>query len=153
MKRTLIAALTLSSAVAHAGVYRCPQTYPGKDAPAIPLTGAFMMWGERASSAPRFPTGWLRGDDRVAQEGIDIRYGLAEPPEPNWLICEYGSRKRIKGRSRDGHEWGQYMEGHGKEAWFMRLAPKDMDCTVQIREIKSRDPSNSTWTATAICKN
>jgi hypothetical protein len=152
MKRTLVAAFAVCCTASHASEYRCPQTYPGKDASGIPLTGAFMMWGERPSSGPPFPSGWLVGDDRVAQEGIDIRYGLSEPPEPNWLICEYGSRKRIKGRFHDGHEWGQYMEGHGKEVWFMRLAPKDTDCTVQIREIKTREPGKSTWTVTATCK-
>lgn len=152
MKRILIAAFALSSAVALAGVYRCPQTYPGKEAPGIPLTGAMMSWGERPSSGPPFPDGWLMGSEEDAQEGTDHHYELAEQPEPNWLICLYGARKRIKGRFHDGHEWGQYMEGYGEQLWFMQLAPKDTDCTVQTREIKTRDPSKSTWTANATCK-
>ena len=151
MKRTIAAALSLSCAVAHAGVYNCPSTYPGKESPGLPLTSAFMMWGELPTNGLIYPSGWLRGDDRPAKEGVDILYGLSEPPEPNWLICEYGSRKRIKGRFHDGHEWGQYMEGHGKESWFIRLAPEDINCTVHTREVKNRDPGKSTWTVTASC--
>jgi hypothetical protein len=153
MKRALVAALVLSCARVLAGEYRCPQTYPGKDVPAIPLTGAFMMWGERPTSGPPFPSGWLVGDDSPAQDGIDIRYGLSDPPEPNWLICEYGSHKRIKGRFHNGHEYGQYMEGYGKEIRFIQLAPNDTDCTVHIREVKRRDSGKNTWTATASCQH
>ncbi len=150
MKRNLIAALILSTSVtAHAGVYNCPATYPGKEMPGLPLTSAMMMWGELPTDGTIYPRGWLRGDDRPAKEGIDILYGLSEPPEPNWLVCEYGSHKRIKGRFHDGHEWGQYMEGHGKESWFIRLAPEDINCTLQTREIKSRKPS--AWTVKATC--
>ena len=151
MKRTLITALVLASAVVHAEPYRCPPTYPGKTAPVVPLTGGFMMWGKLPSSGPPFPAGWLRGDDQVAQEGMDIRYGLPDAPEPKWLICEYGSRTRIKGKFHNGHEYGQYMEGHGTEGWFVQLAPMATDCTVHIREIKSRDSVMSTWTVTATC--
>jgi hypothetical protein len=151
MKRTSIVALALSCAAAHADVYRCPQTYPGKDASAIPLTGAYMMFGERPSSGPPFPSGWDTPDDRAAEEGTDQHYELPENEE-GWLICEYGSRKRIKGRSHDGHEWGQYMQGHGEQPWFVKLAPRDRSCTVHIREIKTSDPSKSTWTVNAVCK-
>lgn len=150
MRRTLIAALILSaSAIAHAGTHHCPSTYPGKASPGLPLTGGMMMWGELPTDGTRYPSGWSRGDDRPARDGIDILYGLSEPPDPNWLVCEYGSRKRIKGRFRDGHEWGQYMEGHGKESWFIRLPPEDINCTLQTREAKSHQPS--TWTVTAAC--
>lgn len=92
------------------------------------------------------------GDEEVAQEGVDHYYELGERPEPNWLICLYGARKRIKGRFHDGHEWGQYMRGYGQQSWFMKLPPKVKACTVRVREIKSHDPAKSTWTATATCK-
>lgn len=153
MKRTLTALLLLSSAVAQAGDYPCPQTYPGKDAPADPLTGAMMSWGERPTSGPPFPSGWLMGDEQDAQEGTDHYYGLPEQPEPLWLICTYGARKRVKGRFHDGHEWGQHMEGGGKAVWFIQLKPKDTECVVRTREIKGRDPNKSTWTVSASCKH
>lgn len=151
MKRTLIAALALTGAIAHAEVYRCPQTYPGKDAAPAPLTGAFMMWGERPSSGPPFPSGWDTPDDRAAKEGMDQHYELPANEE-GWLICQYGSGKRIKGRFQNGHEWGQHMEQLGQQPWFMKLAPNDTSCTVQIREIKTRSPGKSTWTVSAVCK-
>lgn len=151
MKRMLIAVITLSCAAAHAGTYRCPQAYPGKDSRVIPLTGAFMMFGKRPSSGPPFPSGWVTPNDLVVQEGLDQHYELSDDEE-GWLICEYGSRKRIKGRFHDGHEWGQYMEGHGEQVWFIQLAPKDASCTVRTREIKSPAPNKSTWTVTATCQ-
>ena len=150
MRQNLIAVLILSASIVHAGTYNCPSTYPGKESPGLPLTGGMMMWGELPTDGTIYPSGWLRGDDRPAKEGVDILYGLSEPPDANWLVCEYGSHKRIKGRFHDGHEYGQYMEGHGKESWFIRLAPEDINCTLQTREIKSRQPS--TWTVTATCK-
>lgn len=150
MKRTLIAALALSSAVAHAEAYRCPSNYPGKDAPAAALTNAYVMWGERPSSGPPFPAGWVTPIEEVAEEGMNRHYGVPDD-EPVWLICEYGARKRVKGRFHNGHEWGQHMEQLGEQPWFIRVAPRVTDCTVQTREIK-RDRGNSTWTVTADCK-
>lgn len=149
MKRNLIATLILSASAAHAGTYNCPPTYPGKDSPGLALTSGMMMWGELPTDGTIYPSGWLRGDDRPARDGVDILYGLSEPPDPNWLVCEYGSRKRIKGRFHDGHEYGQYMQGHGKESVFIRLAPEDINCMLQAREVKSHQPS--TWTVTATC--
>jgi hypothetical protein len=148
--RILVAALAMSCVVAHAEVYRCPPTYPGKDAPNFPLTGAFMMWGERPTSGPPFPSGWDTPDDLPAEEGLDQHYELPASEE-RWLICEYGSRKRIQGRLRGKHEWGQYMQGHGQQVWFIKLAAKDSSCTVQTREAKSRRPS--AWTVSATCKH
>lgn len=148
MKRTLIAALVLSGFAARAAEYRCPATYPGKDAPAAPLTNAYMMWGELPTSGPPFPTGWDQPNEQAAAEGTDLHYELPAN-EAGWFICEYGSRKRIKGRFHDRQEWGQHMEPLGEQPWFIKLAPKDTICTIRIREVKSRQPS--TWTATATC--
>ncbi|KQV52252.1 hypothetical protein [Massilia sp. Root335] len=150
MKRTLIAALVLSCSVARAGDYRCPPTYPGKDAPADPLTNAYMMWGKRPSSGPPFPSGWDHPDERAAAEGTDLRYELPANEE-GWFICEYGSRKRIKGRFHGGHEWGQHMAPLGEQPWFIKVSPNDTRCVVRIREIKGCDPGKSTWTVTATC--
>jgi hypothetical protein len=86
----------------------------------------------------------------VGQEGLDHRYGLDADPDPKWLICVYGSRKRVKGQFRNGHEWGQYVEG-GEQMWFIQLAPKTIDCTVHIREVKHHNQSKSTWTVTSEC--
>ena len=152
MKRTVIAALILSaSAAAHAEVYRCPPIYPGKDAPAAPLTNAFMMWGKRPTSGPPFPSGWDQPDEQAAAEGTDLHYELPANEE-GWFICEYGSRKRIRGRFHDGHEYGQHMEPLGEQPWFIKLAPKDTSCTIHLREVKTRDPSKNTWTVSADCK-
>jgi hypothetical protein len=147
VRTILIAALILFTATANAQVYRCPQTYPGKDGPPESLTGASMMYGERPSNGLPFPAGWLTPSDEAAEEGYDLQYGLPEN-EQSWLICKYGARKRVRGRFHDGHEWGQFMEA-GPIQWWMKLAPKVSVCTVQVREVKTR---KSTWTVAAVCK-
>jgi hypothetical protein len=151
MTRTLIAALVLSCSAVHAAEYRCPHAYPGKDAPVTLLTGAMMMFGERPSNGLPFPSGWDTPNELAVEDGTDLHYELPESEE-GWLICEYGSRKRVKGRFHGGKEKGQYMEHYGQQSWFIKLAPKDRSCTVQIRENKIRDPSKSTWTVTASCQ-
>lgn len=143
MRTLFFAALTLACAVSNAGVYKCPQVYPGKDAPAVPLTGASMMWGELHGD------GYLHGDEEAANGGYDIRYGFADD-EQAWLVCAYGADQRIKGKIRNGHEWGQTMS-YGGIKWWLKLAPKAGNCTVQVRETKVSDSSKSTWTAIAIC--
>jgi len=150
MRTIFLAALVLSTAMATAEVYRCPQTYPDKDAPADGLTGAYMMWGERPSSGPPFPSGWVTPREETAVDGLDLHYELPED-EQSWLICQYGARKRVKGKLHDGREWGQHMEA-AKHPWFLKVSPKVAECTVQVREMKSPTASKSTWTATATCK-
>lgn len=145
MKSLLFITLILSGTASNAAdLYRCPQAYPGKDAPSAPLTGASMRSGELHGN------GWLTGDDEAAEEGQDIRYGFADD-EQAWLVCTYGGNNRVKGRVHDGHEWNQRMEG-GIAEWWVKLGPKISSCTVQIREVKSRTPGQGTWTAAAICK-
>jgi hypothetical protein len=143
MKAILFVTLLLSCASTNAQLYKCPQVYPNKDKPAAPLTGAMMRQSEPT------PTNHLK-DDEAAEEGYDAHYAL-DPYDRAWLVCFYGGNKRIKGRFHDGHEWNQRMASADFD-WEMRLAPKVSDCTVQVREIKARDPRKSTWTATAICK-
>lgn len=150
MKSLLLIVLVLSCTVAHAEVYRCPQTYPGKNAPAESLSGAYVMWGERPSHEQPFPGGWDTPREEAVADGLDLHYGLPED-EQSWLICQYGARKRVKGRVHKGREWGQYMGGGEKYPWFLKLGPKISECTVQIREIKS-SVSRSTWTVAATCK-
>jgi hypothetical protein len=111
-----------------------------------------MMFGERPSNGLPFPSGWDTPNDRVVEGGLDQHYELPDNEE-GWLICEYGSRKRVKGRFHNGHEWGQYMEHYGEQSWFVKLAPKDASCTVRIREVKDRAPGKSTWTVSAVCKH
>ena len=152
MSRILVATFALCCAIARAEVYHCPPTYPGKDAPAYPLTNAYMMWGKRPASGPPFPSGWDQPDEQAAAEGTDLHYELPANEE-GWFICEYGSRKRIKGRYRNGQEWGQHMAPLGEQPWFIKLAPKDANCKIRIREVKKRDPSKSTWRATATCEH
>lgn len=144
MKILLSSTLLLFLATSKAEEYRCPQTYPGKDAPAAVLTGATMRWGELHGD------GWLTGDDEAAEGGQDIHYGFADD-EQAWLVCSYGGKNRIKGRFHDGHEWNQHIEGAAAE-WWVKLRPKVSTCTVQLREVKSQAPQKSTWTASAICK-
>lgn len=151
MKTILFTVLALSCFVVQAAVYRCPQTYPEKDAAPEALTGGYMMWGDRSSNGLPFPSGWESPREEAVAEGTDLHYILPED-EQSWLICQYGARKRVKGRLREGQERGQYMEGGGKHTWLLKLAPKVSQCTVQVREIKSHTPSRSTWTVTAVCE-
>lgn len=151
MKSAFLAALMLSCTVAHAEVYRCPQTYPDKNAPVESLTGAYMMWGERPSDGAPFPSGWDTPREEAAAEGLNLHYRLPED-EQSWLICQYGAHKRVKGRLHAGREWGQYMRGGDSNPWFLKLGPKIGECTVQIREIKSHGAGKSTWTVAASCK-
>lgn len=146
MKLLIVAILFFMPCAARAdAVYRCPQTFPGNDAPPVPLTGAFMDAG------PLHGTGQLAPPrDEAAEEGYDLPYAFADD-EQAWLICSYGARKRIKGRFHDGHEWNQRMEG-GVAEWWMKLAPKAGICTVQVREAKQRSAGKSIWTVTATCQ-
>lgn len=145
MRSLLFAALLLFCAAVNAQfVYKCPQTYPEKDQPATPLTNATMAWGELHGN------GLFAGDySEAAEEGYNLRYGFVGD-EQAWLICGYGGTKRVKGRFHDGHEWNQRM-GWGNSEWWVKIAPKVRACDVQVREVKNRDPSKSTWTVTATC--
>jgi hypothetical protein len=143
MKAILFATLLLCGTTTNAQVYKCPAVYPNKNRPAAPLTDAMMRQTDPT------PTNHVK-DEEAAEEGYDTHYAL-DPFDQTWLVCFYGGNKRIKGRFHDGHEWNQRMESADFD-WEMRLAPKVRDCTVQVREIKARAPSKSTWTATAICK-
>lgn len=145
MRTLFFAALALACTVGNAAVYKCPQVYSGKDAPAAPLTGASMMWGELHGD------GYLHGDDEAADGGYDIRYGFADD-EQGWLVCAYGAGKRIKGKIHDGREWSQSMS-YGGIKWWVKLDSKVGNCTVQVRETKVSDSSKSAWTATAICEH
>ena len=151
MKTALVAVMALSCTAAQADVYRCPAAYPGKDAPALPLSGAMMMFGERSGNGLPFPPGWDTPNDREVEGGIDQHYELPEN-EQGWLICEYGSRKRVKGRIRNGHEYGLSMEHYGQQSWMIKLAPRDASCTVSIREAKPGSTHESTWTVSAMCR-
>ena len=144
MRTGLFAVLVLSCVATNAQVYRCPQVYPGKDAPVAPLTGASIRLGELHGN------GWLVGDDEAAKEGYNDHYELLVDKQA-WLVCSYGGTKRIKGRFHDGHEWNQRMEWGGID-WWMRLAPKIGACTVKTREIKQRNGDKSAWTVTAVCE-
>jgi hypothetical protein len=148
MKRILATLFALSAYVAHAEVFRCPptypdQTYPIKDKPNAPLTGAEVMFGDRPTSGPPYPDGWLTPDEIAQEGGMDFRYALSEN-EQGWLICTYGARKRIKGRFHGAKESGQHMEPG--QPWFIRLPQKVTACTVHVRETQPL-----TWVVTAEC--
>jgi hypothetical protein len=144
MRPLIVAVLALSCAAANAEVYNCPQVYPGKDWPSASLTGATMAWGDDA-------TGLFAGDySTPAEEGYDAAYPIMDD-EQAWLICSYGSKKRNKGKVRDGHEWNQYMEWSPIQ-WKVKLPPKAHDCILQVREVKASAPEKSTWTVSAVCK-
>ena len=81
---------------------------------------------------------------------MDQHYELPEN-EQGWLICEYGSRQRVKGRIRNGHEYGQAMEHYGQHSWLIKLAPRDASCTVHIRETRFNDTNKRIWTVSATC--
>jgi hypothetical protein len=155
MTRTLIAAFALTCAVSEAAEYRCPptypdQTYPVKNVPNAPLTGADVMFGQRPSRGLPYPDGWVTPDEKAAKDGVDRDYWLPEN-EPGWLICTYGARKRVKGQFHDGLEWGQHMEYGSGQPWFMTLPSGTTSCLVRIREARGSNPGKSTWNVTATC--
>jgi hypothetical protein len=131
----LLDALVLCCAGAQAGICHRPSSYPSKDVPPLPLTDAYRIWGEQPTSGPPFPSGWDRPKGHPAAEGVDLHYDIPEHEE-GWFICEYRSRKRIEGKFRNGHEYGQQMEQFGEELWFIKLAPNDTTCMIGIREVK-----------------
>jgi HKD family nuclease len=92
--------------------------------------------------------GGFMTENEAAQEGYDERYAFNTEWQTR-LVCFYGGGKRTKGRFHDGHEWNQRVDG-GIE-WSMKLAPKIGKCTLQVREFRSDDQRNSTWTAIAAC--
>lgn len=145
MRALIFALLALSSVTVNAEVYRCPQSYPGKDKPALPLTSAEMTQDTDIQFASGFMT-----DDEAAEEGYDQHYAF----DTEWqtrLVCLYGNRTRVKGRFHDGYEWNQRMLDGGSE-WSMKLAPKISRCTLQVRETKASNPSKNSWTATVTCQ-
>lgn len=97
--------------------------------------------GSRSYAPPR---------DEAAEDGYDTPYTFADD-EQAWLVCNYGAKKRVKGRFHDGHEWNQRMED-GAVTWWIKIAPKAGRCNVQVREVKSGSRNKSTWTAAAFCK-
>jgi len=143
MRRLLIVILALFCSAAGAEVYKCPQTYPGKEGRGTPLTGAYMHMGELRGD------GWLQGNEEAAQEGFDVRYAFLDE-EQAWLVCQYGGMKRNKGRFHDGHEWNQSVEGSTTE-WWMKLGPKVGVCIVEVREVKPPNAGKSIWTVTTAC--
>jgi hypothetical protein len=154
MKSAFIAVLILAASTSRAEVFRCPptyldQNYPVKNLPNAPLTGAEIMFGERPSSGPPYPDGWLTPEEIPKEGGMNFRYGLSEDDKA-WLICTYGARKRIKGRLHGNKEWGQHMESG--QPWFMRLPAKVKECTVQVRESGNPDPNETIWMVTTICR-
>lgn len=145
MKSLALFVLALTYATANAQVYRCPQAYPGNDRPAAPLTSATMAWGEIHG------TGLFAGDySEPAHDGFNLRFPFMDDQQA-WLVCSYGSKKRHKGQFHEGRESNQYMEWTAIE-WWVKVAPKVGACDVQVRELKTRDPSKSTWTATTTCQ-
>ena len=104
-----------------------------------------MAWGEIHG------TGLFAGDySEPAQDGFNLRFPFMEDQQA-WLVCSYGGKKRNKGQFHERREWNQYMEWTPIE-WWVRIAPKVRACDVQVREIKTRDPNNGTWTVTATCR-
>lgn len=71
--------------------------------------------------------------------------------EQGWLVCSYGSTRRIKGTMLEGHEWNQAMEPTALQ-WWVKLAPKIGACTVRVREHKARSARNSKWTVQSACE-
>jgi hypothetical protein len=146
MRRLALTVFSFASTIANAQVYTCPQTYPGNDRPAASLTSATMAWGEIHG------TGLFAGDySEAAQDGFNLRFPFMEDQQA-WLVCSYGSKKRNRGQLHKGREWNQYMEWTPTE-WWIQVAPKVRACDVQVREISTRVPGKSTWTATAVCEH
>lgn len=133
MRLLLLAAIAVCCTAANADVYKCPATYPDKDRPSTPLTGARIMDGELHGN------GWLMGsEDKPTKDGFDTVYSFEQGN--GWLVCLYGGRERTKtDRGFPGYDW------------WLKLGPKEILCTVQNREIKASGPNSSTWTVTAKC--
>lgn len=145
MRSLSLVVLALTCATVDAQVYSCPQTYPGNDRPAAPLTSATMAWGDIHG------TGLFAGDySEPAQDGFNLRVPFMDDQQA-WLVCSYGSKKRNKGQFQDGKEWNQYMEWTPTE-WWVKIAAKVRACDVRVRELKNRDLSKNKWTVTAACQ-
>jgi hypothetical protein len=145
MKRSLFLTLILPWSIANSQPYNCPSVYPGKDAvKPLPLTNAIMRFGENRGD------GWLHGVEEATKQGLDTHYVLPES-EKKWLVCSYGGKKRISGTLINGTEWGQYV-ADGQREWWIKLPINVVMCDLNVREVKSRNPGESTWTATAICE-
>jgi hypothetical protein len=145
MKLLILSVLVLTVHAANAQMWKCPETYPGKDAGTqpIPLTNATMAVGA-AHGANRLQTG------KSVNGGTDTRYSFPSK-EPRWLVCWYGGKERVNGTVVGGRERGQYVADHRHE-WWMELDPKVTACGVRLREIRPFGQSKSTWEVTALCE-
>jgi hypothetical protein len=154
MRAAFFATAMLSCSVASAQVYKCPASYPtteGYLAGTHPenkeqartgvnrLTNAMMFFGELHGK------GAMHGDIEEIKGGADIHFGFPDGT-PRWLVCQYGGSKRVSGTATSG------PQSVGGREWWMQLDPLVDVCDLKIREIKSRDRGESTWTATAICQ-
>jgi hypothetical protein len=139
MKPIFFIAIMLSCATALGQVYKCPDRYPTKDAPALRLTNAMIYLGALHGN------GAMHGDIEQVEGGTDIHYSFPDET-PRWLVCQYGG-KRVNGTVISG---AQVVGGRD---WWMQLDPLIDVCDLKIREPKvSNSGDSSTWTATANCK-
>lgn len=137
MKSLLTAALVLACAGVNAQTYRCPNTYPTKGMPHIPLSNAAIYLGERYGKSA------VHGDIEVLKDGTDIHYSLPDDI-PRWLVCQYGG-KRIDGTDI------RAAQVVGSRDWWIPLDPSIEVCDLKIRLAKL-DKDIGPRTATTICK-
>lgn len=141
MKAILIA-LVLSSVVAHAEEFRCPEQFPTKDVALSDGGGTSRIRSAHISGA-YFERGPLYVDPTVpditkVKSGWDIEFPLGSPdnPEPRWLVCRYG-----------GHKWGEGVV----ERWE-KLPKRFTRCLVKVRETKIPGTTDTEWTYKASCE-
>lgn len=146
MRHSIVAGFFFCWGAATAQNYKCPpfHTTPGPSGRTA-LTSATMHAGELQGD-------WsLHGAREPIKGGTSTRYVFPEG-QKNWLVCSYGSKKRISGTTINGQQWGQYMEWDKRERWIP-LSAKVAGCELLVREVARGDSTRHVWTAEAVCKS
>lgn len=146
MKPIIYFALALCWGTSGAQDYKCPAFYPTQAGnERVALTSASMHVGELHGE------GWLHGASEPIKGGTSRKYVFPEG-QKSWLVCSYGSKKRISGTTINGQQWGQYMEWDKRERWIP-LSAKVAGCELLVREVARGDSTRHVWTAEAVCKS
>lgn len=154
MRKLLFAAFVLASANANAHVFKCPESYPSKEATLseIPqghkggglvrearLSNAFIYIGKLHNDPNGFDA--MQIVPKKVKGGWDTEDNFT-PQDTKWLVCVYGGDRSSVDHSRT----------NGMIEWWEQIDPNITHCVLKFREIKQPYRSPSKWTAAATCK-